>query len=264
MTHLRYDERGHVSHGVKAHLLSGTVRVVISVKVCCFGLLGTIAARWRPWCPFSSKRTSSRDLLNPKFFSSQEPLSSFGTKVFFTPKAPNKTVKARRISRIMWNKLMRALNGNIVYFERRTPILIHICGLNPFISLTVCVFSDVLCMERIPCGFTPRAEEQVSSSKLREGNLRPSMGQSVERWPPCEAGRETAGSQCGEDGPSPTLLTLPNTYVMTCQAATNTVKLTGAALNVDIAPFQLTKDASQLGKSPDFGVEETSVSGNLH
>ena len=117
------------------------------------------------------------------------------------------------------------------------------------------------------------ALRRAQRSKFRARNYEKGISdplQSVERWPPWEAGRETAGSKsrattaCGEDGPSPTLLTLPNTYVMTCQAATNTVKLTGAALNVDIAPFQLTKDASQLGKSPDFGIEGTSVSGNLH
>ena len=85
--------------------------------------------------------------------------------------------------------------------------------------------------------------------KPLEGNLPPSMGQSAERWLPEEAGRETAGkisratTGCGEDGQGPIPLTLPNTYGMRCQAATNTVKLTGAILKEDIAPFQPIRDA---------------------
>ena len=82
------------------------------------------------------------------------------------------------------------------------------------------------------------ASRRGSSFELEtlEGSLPPCTGQSVERWPPEEAGRETAGNmsratiECGVKGQSPTTLTLPNTYVMMCQAATNTVKLTGAIL----------------------------------
>ena len=125
-------------------------------------------------------------------------------------------------------------------------------------------------MAKTQCGFMPHEEDLALSWKLLEGNLPPCKGQSVERWPPEAAGRETAGNmpkamtECGVKGRSPKTLTLPNTYVMMCQAATNTVKLMGATLKEDIAPYQRTRGALNRGNPPESKEEEILGSGNPH
>ena len=126
-------------------------------------------------------------------------------------------------------------------------------------------------MAKVQCGFMPQEEDLALSWKPLGGSLPPCTGQSVERWPPEEAGRETAGNmlkattECGGDkGRGPKTLTLANTYVMKCQAATNTVKLTGATLKGDIAPCRHNRGAFKLGNPPEFKEEETLGNGSPH
>ena len=49
-------------------------------------------------------------------------------------------------------------------------------------------------MVKIHCGFLLIGEEVALNWRLQEGNLPLCMGLSVKRWPPEEAGRETAGN----------------------------------------------------------------------
>ena len=197
-------------------------------------------------CPFSSRRTSSWDAFNKQDCFSQEPLSPFEARDVFTPEAPYKKVTAARFSRVKSNKYMHIVNGNITYFQRRNPPPnTYLWAQSFYIPNGMCIFKYSF-MVKIQCGFMPHEEDLALSWKLLGGNLPLCTGQSVERWPPEEAGRETAGNmsramtECGDKGRGPKTLTLANTYVMMCQAATNTVKLTGATLKEDIAPCQHT------------------------
>ena len=150
--------------------------------------------------------------------------------------------------------------------EHLHPAIIY--GDNPSIFPMVCVFSNFLFIVGIPYGCMHIGGAVALRWRPLEENPLPFMGSSVERWPPEEAGRETAGNwsnatkECGEKGHHTQPLTLRTTYVMrTCHAATNTVKLTGVRKEVR-APLLLIRDASNLGRMLAEKVEETIVFGS--
>ena len=121
MNHLRYDSEpsgGTFHTGFNMNLLSGTVRSSGFTLCINFGYIS--AERRHRRCPFSSQRAC----LRRKGFHTnlRRPLPFFEREQVPLAPAPAKPVNAYSgLLAAMRNKLMHALNGNIVWFSRRTP-----------------------------------------------------------------------------------------------------------------------------------------------
>ena len=119
--HLRYDSEpsGGMFHtGFNQNPLSGTARSSGFTLGVSFGYIS--AERRHLWCPFSSQRACLRRY--GFYINLRRPLPSFEREQDLLALAPAKRVNAfSGFLAAKRNKYMHALNGNIVWFSRRTP-----------------------------------------------------------------------------------------------------------------------------------------------